>query len=115
MPRVKRGKNHLKKRRKLLAEVKGYKWGRKKLLKLAKTAVIKAGASAAKDRRFKKRTLRGLWQVKIGAALGGMQLSYSRFIEKVKSKNIEIDRKIFADLAENNPNIFNKIVEAVKK
>ena len=65
MPRVKRGTTHVKKRRKLLKQVKGYKWGRKNLIRLAKTAATKAGAHAFVDRRKKKRTNRSLWQIKI--------------------------------------------------
>ncbi|MFH0853926.1 MAG: 50S ribosomal protein L20 [bacterium] len=115
MPRVKRGKSHLKRRKKIIAQVKGYNWGRKKLLKLAKTAIIKAGASATKDRRDKKRIRRGLWQIKIGAALKPMQLNYSSFMGKIKFKNIEIDRKILSDLAENNPRIFANVAAEMKK
>lgn len=114
MPRVKRGKTHIKKRRKILKQVSGYKWGRKKLIKIAKTAIVKAGASAFKDRRTKKRTRRALWQVKIGAALKEKSVSYSRFINAIKKLNITLDRKILADLAENNANIFYKIVDAAK-
>ena len=67
MSRVKRGTNHVKKRRKLLAKTKGYKWGRKNLVKRAKEAVVKAGAHAYDDRKKKKRTMRGLWNIKINA------------------------------------------------
>ena len=67
MPRVKRGTTHVKRRRKLLKAVKGFKWGRKNLIRLAKTADTKAGAHAFVDRRKKKRDRRALWQVKINA------------------------------------------------
>lgn len=113
MPRVKRGKNHLKRRKKLLKQVKGYKWGRKKLLKLAKTAVLKAGASALKDRRIKKRQVRGLWQIKISAAAKDMGLSYSRLIDLMKKNNIELNRKMLVELLEQNSNIFKKLVNEV--
>ncbi len=115
MPRVKRGKTHVKRRKKLLKDAKGYKWGRKKTIRLASTAVKKAGAHAAADRRKKKSAKRSLWQIRINAAVRPYDLSYSKFIAGLKAKNIEIDRKILADLAVNNPEVFKKIVEEVKK
>lgn len=114
MPRVKRGTIHVKKRRKLLKAVKGFKWGRKNLIKLAKTARTKAGAHAFVDRRKKKRTNRALWQIKISAAVKEHGLSYSRFIGVLKANQIVVDRKILADLAENNQEIFVAIVNKVK-
>lgn len=115
MPRVKRGKAHVKKRRKLLAKTKGYKWGRKKLIRAAKTAVIKAGAHAYVDRRKKKRTARALWQIKISSFVKQHDLSYSKFIAGLKKKKIELDRKILADLAVNNKNVLKEIIEEVKR
>jgi large subunit ribosomal protein L20 len=115
MPRVKRGTIHTKKRRKLLKDVKGYKWGRKNLVRLAKTARTKAGAHAFVDRRKKKRTMRSLWQIKISAFVREQGLSYSKFIALLKENNIEVDRKILADLAENNKEAMLAIVEKVKK
>ena len=115
MPRVKRGTTHVKKRRKLLKKVKGYKWGRKKLIRLAKTATTKAGAHAYMDRKKKKRTNRGLWQIKINAFVREHGLSYSVFINKLKNSKIELDRKVLADLAVNNKKILAKIVEQIKK
>lgn len=114
MPRVKRGKTHLKKRKKLLKKVKGYKWGRKKLPKLAKPAVLKAGTYAYRDRKVKKRTMRRLWQIQLNAAVREHGLSYSQFIAALKKKKVEIDRKILADLAKNNPEVFKTIVDLVK-
>ena len=115
MPRVKRGTNHIKKRRKLLKDVKGYKWGRKNLIKLAKTAQTKAGAHAFVDRRKKKRTQRALWQIKISAFVREQGLSYSRFINALKINKIEIDRKILADLAVNNKKVLKAIIAKVSK
>lgn len=115
MPRVKRGKTHLKKRKRLLKQTKGYKWGRKKKIKLAKTAVLKAGAHAYRDRRTKKRDFRRLWQIRINAACREEGISYSYFINLLKKSNIELDRKILADLAMNNPEIFKAVVAEVKK
>ena len=114
MPRVKRGTTHTKKRRKLLKEAKGYKWGRKNLIRLAKTATTKAGAHAFADRRKKKANFRALWQIKINAAAREHGLSYSRFINKLKLANIELDRKILADLAVNNKKIFTALFERIK-
>jgi len=114
MPRVKRGTTHTKKRKKLLSKTKGYKWGRKKKIKEAKTAVLKAGAHAYRDRRKKKRTFRRLWQIKINAAARLNGTTYSQFIDKLKKAKVDIDRKILANLAEHNPEIFSKIVDKVK-
>jgi large subunit ribosomal protein L20 len=114
MPRVKRGTTHVKHRRKLLKEVKGYKWGRNNLIKLASTATVKAGAHAYKDRRLKKRTNRGLWQIKISAFVKEYGLSYSRFMGALNKNKIEIDRKILADLAVNNKKVLATIIEKVK-
>jgi len=102
MPRVKRGTTHVKKRRKLLKDVKGFKWGRKKLIKLAKTARTKAGAHSYVDRRKKKRDVRSLWLIKINAFVTEHDLSYSRFMGLLKSNKVEVDRKILADMAVNN-------------
>ncbi len=115
MPRVKRGMSHVKKRRKILKDVKGYKWGRKKLIKLAKTARTKAGAHAYVDRRKKKRTMRGLWQIKISAFVREHGLSYSRFIGLLKANKIEVDRKILADLAVNNKEVLSAMLSKLSK
>lgn len=115
MPRVKRGMTHVKKRRKLLKAVKGYKWGRKKLIKLAKTARTKAGAHSYVDRRKKKRVMRSLWQIKINAFVREHDLSYSRFINLLKENKIEVDRKILADLAVNNKEALVTLINKIKK
>lgn len=115
MPRVKRGTSHVKSRKNLLKKVKGYKWGRKNLIKAAKTATVKAGAHSYIDRKKKKRTNRGLWQIKIGAFSKEHGLSYSRFVNSLKNAKIELDRKILADLAENNKKVLAKIISEIKK
>jgi len=115
MPRVKRGTTHVKRRRNLLKKVKGYKWGRKKLIRLAKTATTKAGVHAYVGRKKKKRTARGLWQIKINAFVREYGLSYSKFINLLKLAKIEIDRKVLADLAVNNKKVLAKIVEEIKQ
>lgn len=114
MPRVKRGTTHIKKRRKILKAVKGYRHGRKKLIKLAKVAILKAGTYAYRDRKVKKRTNRRLWQIKLNAAVRVFDLSYSKFIALLKTNKVDLDRKVLADLAENNTEIFAKIIEKLK-
>ena len=114
MPRVKRGTAHLKKRKKLLKKTRGYKWGRKSKIKLAKTAIKKAGANALADRRKKKGTIRRLWQVKLNATTRQYGLSYSKFINLLKKNKIELNRKVLADIAENNPKVFEKIIKQVE-
>lgn len=115
MPRVKRGTQHTKRRRNLLSKVKGFKWGRKSKIRLARPAALKAGAYAYRDRRNKKRAFRRLWNTKINAAARANETTYSQFINALKQANIELDRKVLADLAENHPDVFAKIVEATKK
>ena len=114
MPRVKRGVGHVKRRRSLHKRVKGFEGGRKNLIKVAKTADTKAGAYAYVDRRKKKRTMRGLWQVRINAAVRNFGLSYSQFMGGLKKKNIALDRKVLSEIAAQEPTVFAKIVEAVK-
>ena len=115
MPRVKRGKTHVAKRKRLFAQAKGFRWGRKNTIKLAKTAVIKAGVHAYRGRKEKKRTNPALWQIRINAAVRPHGLSYSKFINLLKKKNIGLDRKVLSELAAKHPSIFDKIVEEVKK
>ena len=114
MPRVKRGVMHSKRRANLLKTTKGFQRGRKKLIKLATTAAMKAGANAARDRRAKKRTARALWQVQLNAAVRQYELSYSKFIKALKDSNIELDRKVMAQLAKQEPKVFAKIIEKIK-
>jgi large subunit ribosomal protein L20 len=114
MPRVKRAMGHVKKRKTLRKLAKGFKWGRKNTIRLAKTAVKKAGKHAYADRKRKKRVNRALWLVKLNAAVRGYDLSYSKFIAGLKAKKIELDRKVLAEIAEKNPEIFAKIVAPIK-
>jgi len=115
MPRVKRGKIHLKRRKGVLKHTKGFKWGRKSKLKVAKIAATKAGVYAYRDRRNKKRTMRALWQVRINAAARLNGLSYSKLMDALKKASITIDRKILSKIAAERPNTFKAIVEAAKK
>jgi len=114
MPRVKRAKIHLKKRRTIRRATKGYRWGRKKTIRLGKTALLKAGQHAYRDRKKKKRNFRRLWSIRINAAVREHGLTYSKFINLLNKEKIELDRKVLADLAVNNPQVFAKIIEVVK-
>ncbi|MEK7146826.1 MAG: 50S ribosomal protein L20 [Patescibacteria group bacterium] len=114
MSRVKRGKIAHKKREKLLKYTKGYKWGRKSKERAAKEALLHAWTHAFRGRKEKKRNYRRLFTVKINAASRENELSYSKFAAALKNKNIKLDRKILADIAENHPKVFKKIIEVVK-
>jgi large subunit ribosomal protein L20 len=114
MSRVKRGTHHVKRRRNLLQKTKGYKWGRKSKIKLARPAALKAGAYAYRDRRNKKRSFRRLWQIRINAGVREEGLSYSRFIHLLKDKGVELDRKVLSELAAKQPVVFKALVEAIK-
>jgi len=114
MTRVKRGTTSLKRRRKVLKQAKGYRWGRKSKERLAREALLHAGPHAFAGRKQKKRNYRRLWQTKIGLASQKEGISYGKFINALTKKNIVLDRKILAELAEKHPNIFSKVMEAVK-
>lgn len=113
MPRVKRGRVRAQKRKGFLKQTKGYRWGRKNKIKLAKTAILKAGQHAYRGRKEKKRNFRRLWQVQINAAARTNGLSYSKFIGKLKKANIQLDRKILALLANQHPKVFEKIIKSL--
>jgi len=115
MVRVKSAKVTHKRREKLLRYVKGFRWGRKSKIRLAKEALLHAWYHAYVSRRLKKRDFRKLWQVKISAKVKSLGLSYSKFIHLLKQKNILLNRKILAQLAEFHPEIFEKIFEKIKK
>lgn len=115
MPRVKRGTGHVKKRKNILAKTKGYMWGRKSQIKAAKEAIVKAGAHSYVDRRKKKRTSRALWQIKISAFVKEHGLSYSKFIDHLKKSNVEIDRKVLAEMAVKHKAVLAKLIEQVNK
>ncbi len=114
MPRVKRGKVAVKKRRKILEYTKGFKWGRKSKERAAKEALLHAWVHAFHGRKEKKRNFRRLWQTKINAASRNLGLTYKELIAGLKKKNIIIDRKILSELASNHPKIFEKVVEKIK-
>lgn len=114
MARVKRSKIAMKHRRNVLKRAKGYRFGRSKKEVEAKVALRKAGSHAFAHRKDKKNDMRRLWNVRMNAALRELGTTYSKFINAEKKANIILDRKILADLAENNLNVFTKIVEATK-
>lgn len=114
MARVKRGVTARKKHKKILKQAKGYYGARSRTIKVAKQAVMKAGQYAYRDRRQKKRDFRGLWIIRINAGAREFGLSYSRFIAGLKKANIEIDRKVLAELAVFDKTAFQALVENAK-
>lgn len=111
MPRVKRGKTANKRRKNLLKHAKGYRWTRHSKYRQAKEALLHAWSFQFADRKKKKRNFRRLWQIKINAGARQHNLSYSQLINRLKKAHIELDRKILADLAEFEPDIFKKVIE----
>ena len=101
-------------RKKVIKQAKGYFGRRKNVWTVAKNAVDKAMLYAFRDRRNKKRTFRALWIMRINAAARLNGMSYSEFMGKLKSENIDLNRKVLADLAMNNPEAFKSIVNSVK-
>ncbi len=114
MPRVKRGVTAHARHKKILDEAKGYYGARRKVFRVAKQAVTKAGQYAYRDRRQKKRDFRALWIVRINAAARECGLSYSRFINGLKKAAIEIDRKVLADIAVFDKPAFAALAERAK-
>lgn len=114
MPRVKRGTQHVKRRKSLMQKTKGMMWGRKSKIRLARPAMLKAGVNAFRDRRNKKRINRRLWQVRLNAALRPLGTSYSRFVDGLKKAGITLDRKVLSQLANDHQAVFQKIVEKTK-
>ncbi len=93
---------------------KGYRWGRKSKERAASEALLHGLSRMFKGRKEKKRDYRRLWQVQINAAVRAEGMKYSRFIDALNKKGVKLDRKILADLAQSEPEIFKKIVELVK-
>lgn len=112
MTRVKRGNIATRKREKVLAQTKGFKWRRKTNERAAKEALVHAWAHAFRGRKQRKRDARSLWNVKIGAAARENNTTYSKLIAGLKKKGVGLNRKMLADLAENHIAIFKKIVSA---
>jgi large subunit ribosomal protein L20 len=101
-------------RKKLMKQTKGQFGRRKNVWTVAKNAYEKGQCYAYRDRRNKKRTFRGLWIMRINAAVREFDMSYSVFMGKLHAKDINLSRKVLADLAMNNPEAFKAIVDAVK-
>ena len=114
MARVKRGVVAKARHKKVLKKAKGYYGARRKVFRVANQAVTKAGQYAYRDRRQRKRQFRALWITRINAAARVYGMSYSRLIHGLKEANIELDRKILADLAVHDQATFAQIVETAK-
>ena len=114
MPRVKRGVTARARHKKVLDRAKGFRGRRKNVFRVAKQAVMKAGQYAYRDRRQRKRDFRGLWIARINAAVRELGLTYSSFMAGLKRANIEIDRKVLADLAVHDKPGFAQIAGQAK-
>lgn len=114
MARVKRGVTARAKHKKVLKKAKGYYGARSRVFRVATQAVTKAGQYAYRDRRQKKRQFRRLWIVRINAAARLFDLSYSRFMDGLNKANIEVDRKMLADLAVHDIDAFGQFAEKAK-
>ncbi len=114
MVRIKKGVTAKKHRRHLLKHAKGFRWGRKNKFRAAKDALRHAWEYAYRDRKTNKREKRALWQVQINAACREQGFNYSKFEHGLKKNKIELDRKILAQLCQDKPDIFKKIIEKVK-
>ena len=113
MPRANSSVPRHRRHRKIVKQAKGYYGARRRNFKAAKDAVEKAGLYAYRDRRQKKRQFRRLWIIRINAAARQNGLSYSQFISKIKAKGIDLDRKVLADLAMNQPDAFAQLAKAI--
>ncbi|MDP3999558.1 MAG: 50S ribosomal protein L20 [bacterium] len=114
MSRVKRGTLSVRKRKKILRYTKGFRWDRKSKERAAREALLHAWTHAFRGRKEKKRNFRKLWNVQINAGARNHGLSYSVLINKLKKANIKLDRKILAYLAQREPKVFAKVLEATK-
>ncbi len=114
MPRTTRGVTAHRRHKKVLKQAKGYYGARSRVFRVAKQAVTKAGQYAYRDRKQRKRMFRGLWIQRINAAARERGISYSRMIAGLKKENIEIDRRVLADLALNEREAFDALAERAK-
>ncbi|MGI5826121.1 MAG: 50S ribosomal protein L20 [Patescibacteria group bacterium] len=112
--RVKTGFARRRAHKKLLSQTKGFRMTKRRLVKVAKEALLHAGAYAYTGRKDKKSNMRSLWITRIQGALSEYGLSYSNFIKGLKEKNIDLNRKILAELIQDQPEAFKEIVEQVK-
>ncbi len=114
MARVKRGVTARAKHKKVLKQAKGYYGARSRVFRVAKQAVIKAHQYAYRDRRQRRRQFRALWIIRINAGARQYGLTYSQFINGLNKANIELDRKVLADMAVNDKTAFAQVVEQAK-
>ena len=114
MPRVKRGVHARKKRRELFEQTKGYRGSRSNRYKVAREQLLHSGQYAYRDRRAKKREFRRLWITRIGAAAREHGMSYSTFIRGLKVAEVDLDRKVLADIAARDPKGFAGLVEVAR-
>ncbi|HDS30627.1 MAG TPA: 50S ribosomal protein L20 [Firmicutes bacterium] len=114
MTRVKTGYTRRRRHKKVLAATKGYRGARGTRHKAAKEAMIKAGVYAYRDRRNLKRDFRRLWIVRVNAACREAGLTYSQFIKALKDNNIQLNRKVLAEIAVRHPDAFRNIVSSVQ-
>jgi len=112
--RIKRGVTSHRKHQKVMHATRGYRMTKRRLIKVAKEASLHAGEYAFAGRRLRKRDFRTLWITRISEAVKLNGLSYSQFMSKLKSANIMLDRKILAQLVNEEPEVFEEIVDSVK-
>ncbi len=115
MVRIKRGVGQKKRHKKIISLAKGYRGRRRRVFRLAKQAVIKAGQHRYRDLKVKKRSFRRLWIIRINAAVREYGLNYSQFINHLKKEKIELDRKVLSELAKDDPKAFSEIVKKLPK
>lgn len=115
MPRVKRGVHGRKKRREVLARAKGYRGARSRRYRVAKEQLLHSGVYAYRDRRRRKGEFRRLWITRIGAAARQHGLSYSRFMSGLKAAEVDLDRKVLADIAATDPEGFAGLAEVARQ
>lgn len=115
MARVKRGVHKRKHRRKVLAAASGYRGARSRRFKVAKEQLLHSMHYAYRDRRDRKGQFRRLWIVRINAAARSNGISYSRLMEGLQKAGVEVDRKVLAELAVNDPGAFTELVETAKQ
>jgi large subunit ribosomal protein L20 len=115
MPRVKSGAAGQRRKKRILRAARGYRGSRHRLYRTAKEAVTRAGVSAYRDRRLRKRDFRSLWIIRVNAACRQRGISYSQFIHGLKAANVSLDRKMLAEIAVSDPAGFDAIVELARQ
>jgi len=115
MARVKRGTTANKRRKNVLKQTKGFRFGRNKKYRLAKDALRHAWEHAFRDRKTKKRNYRKLWEVNISGGVREQGLTYSKFLPLLKKQGITLDRKILAELREKHPLTFQRLISQIKQ